>query len=194
MDLCAQRKVFSKYFNTFLPEFSEIHFYEQLRDAKTLARLLSSISNHKFPSLEQQLSNKDAMIWIFKTLKETFFINIQENADSILSSDNFKEIHNFLWSTILHFVVGPLTRQLKESSLFDNCELALLQWCRNLTFGYKEVYITNFSSSWRSGLAFNAILHKHHPRWFEYSLLLGKPGHLNLEHAFQVAEEKLAVN
>ncbi|KAL4631097.1 hypothetical protein GN956_G15306 [Arapaima gigas] len=36
---------------------------------------------------------------------------------------------------------------------------SLLQWCQEVTEGYKGVKINNFSTSWRNGLAFCAILH-----------------------------------
>uniref|UniRef100_A0A8C2E805 EH domain binding protein 1 like 1 n=1 Tax=Cyprinus carpio TaxID=7962 RepID=A0A8C2E805_CYPCA len=44
-----------------------------------------------------------------------------------------------------------------------NSSQSLLEWCQKVTQGYKGVRISNFSTSWRNGLAFCAILHHFHP-------------------------------
>nr|XP_055052250.1 uncharacterized protein ehbp1l1a isoform X2 [Misgurnus anguillicaudatus] len=48
---------------------------------------------------------------------------------------------------------------------------SLLEWCQKVTQGYKGVKITNFSTSWRNGLAFCAILHHFHPNKVNYEML-----------------------
>lgn len=53
--------------------------------------------------------------------------------------------------------------------------------------------VQNFNTSWRSGLAFNAIIHKHRPDLIDYNSL--RPGQhvTNLNHAFDVAEKVLGL-
>ncbi|XP_041634609.1 uncharacterized protein ehbp1l1a isoform X9 [Cheilinus undulatus] len=48
---------------------------------------------------------------------------------------------------------------------------SLLEWCQEVTAGHKGVRITNFSTSWRNGYAFCAILHHFHPDMINYEML-----------------------
>uniref|UniRef100_A0A8C5FI40 EH domain binding protein 1 like 1 n=1 Tax=Gadus morhua TaxID=8049 RepID=A0A8C5FI40_GADMO len=48
---------------------------------------------------------------------------------------------------------------------------SLLHWSQEVTKGHKGVKITNFSTSWRNGLAFCAILHHYHPDKIEFEML-----------------------
>uniref|UniRef100_A0A3B5AT29 EH domain binding protein 1 like 1 n=1 Tax=Stegastes partitus TaxID=144197 RepID=A0A3B5AT29_9TELE len=48
---------------------------------------------------------------------------------------------------------------------------SLLEWCQEVTKDHKGVKITNFSTSWRNGLAFCAILHHFDPGKINYEML-----------------------
>ncbi|XP_029696001.1 EH domain-binding protein 1-like protein 1 isoform X5 [Takifugu rubripes] len=48
---------------------------------------------------------------------------------------------------------------------------SLLEWCQEVTQGHKGLKITNFSTSWRNGLAFCAILHHFHPKKINFEML-----------------------
>lgn len=52
-----------------------------------------------------------------------------------------------------------------------NASQSLLAWCREVTKNYRGVKITNFTTSWRNGLAFCAILHHFRPDIIDYKAL-----------------------
>ncbi|XP_041645364.1 EH domain-binding protein 1 isoform X2 [Cheilinus undulatus] len=52
-----------------------------------------------------------------------------------------------------------------------NASQSLLAWCREVTKNYRGVKITNFTTSWRNGLAFCALLHHFRPDIIDYKSL-----------------------
>ncbi|XP_067255821.1 uncharacterized protein ehbp1l1a isoform X4 [Chanodichthys erythropterus] len=62
------------------------------------------------------------------------------------------------------------TNEIEIMTLVNSSQ-SLLEWCQKVTQGYKGVRITNFSTSWRNGLAFCAILHHFHPDKVNYEML-----------------------
>ncbi|XP_054873479.1 microtubule-associated protein futsch isoform X20 [Amphiprion ocellaris] len=65
-----------------------------------------------------------------------------------------------------------------------NSSQSLLHWCQNITSGYQGVKVTNFSTSWRNGLAFCAILHHFHPDKINFDKLDSHDIKLNNKKAF----------
>nr|CAH8819311.1 unnamed protein product [Trichobilharzia regenti] len=75
----------------------------------------------------------------------------------------------------------------------DSVSNPLLFWCIEQTKNYSFVNITNFTTSWKDGIAFCALLHKYFPDLIEISTLKAENAVKNLELAFFVAETKLDV-
>ncbi|XP_060764480.1 uncharacterized protein ehbp1l1b isoform X4 [Neoarius graeffei] len=76
-------------------------------------------------------------------------------------------------------VVSPLPSPALVSS-----SQSLLQWCQEVTQDYRGVKVTNFSTSWRNGLAFCAILHHFHPDKIDFDALEPQDIKLNNKRAF----------
>ncbi|MEQ2199194.1 Spectrin beta chain, non-erythrocytic 1, partial [Xenoophorus captivus] len=70
---------------------------------------------------------------------------------------------------------------------------ALLLWCQMKTAGYSNVNIHNFTTSWRDGMAFNALIHKHRPDLIDFDKLKKSNAHYNLQNAFNLAEQHLGL-
>ncbi|XP_071394452.1 cytospin-A isoform X2 [Centroberyx affinis] len=65
---------------------------------------------------------------------------------------------------------------------------SLLRWCQSRTQGYKNIDITNFSSSWADGLAFCAVYHTYLPSHIPYCTLSPESKRENLSLAFKTGE------
>ncbi|KAG8189684.1 hypothetical protein JTE90_022498 [Oedothorax gibbosus] len=64
----------------------------------------------------------------------------------------------------------------------------LLNWCKESTKDYKGVNITNFTTSWRNGLAFCAVIHNFRPDLIDFESLSSNDIKGNCKKAFDAAE------
>ncbi|XP_055604681.1 uncharacterized protein LOC129752916 [Uranotaenia lowii] len=79
----------------------------------------------------------------------------------------------------------PLNALVKNGGSKRN---ALLKWCQNKSVGYRNIDITNFSSSWNDGLALCAIMHSYLPDRIPYDKLSPSDKRQNFSLAFAAAE------
>ncbi|TRZ21313.1 hypothetical protein HGM15179_005839 [Zosterops borbonicus] len=81
-----------------------------------------------------------------------------------------------------------LTRQ--ESDIRPN---KLLTWCQKQTEGYRNVNVTDLTTSWKSGLALCAIIHRFRPDLIDFDSLNEEDVVRNNQLAFDVAEQEFGI-
>ncbi|XP_059350791.1 microtubule-actin cross-linking factor 1, isoforms 1/2/3/4/5-like isoform X3 [Daphnia carinata] len=70
---------------------------------------------------------------------------------------------------------------------------ALLRWAQRTTAKYPGVRVKDFTSSWKDGLAFNAIIHRNRPDLVDWRSLKNRGIRDRLESAFNVVEREYGV-
>ncbi|XP_036717947.1 F-actin-monooxygenase MICAL2 isoform X2 [Balaenoptera musculus] len=69
----------------------------------------------------------------------------------------------------------------------------LLTWCQQQTKGYQHVNVTDLTTSWRSGLALCAIIHRFRPELINFDSLNEDDTVENNQLAFDVAEREFGI-
>lgn len=90
---------------------------------------------------------------------------------------------------ILDTVGQKLQYRLKYfSQTMHSCQRISVAFFRR--FG---IEVKDFGSSWRDGMAFNAMIHNIRPELVDMATLPSQPPRVNLEHAFNTAENHLGI-
>ncbi|KAL5291928.1 SPTBN5 family protein [Megaselia abdita] len=199
--LHIQKKTFTKWMNSFLikAKMEVEDLFTDLADGIKLLKLLEIISGEK---LGKPNNGRMRVHKIENVNKSLAFLHTKVRLESIGAEDivdgNPRLILGLIWTIILRFQIQEIEIDVdeeNESSEKRSAKDALLLWCQRKTHGYPGVNIQDFTSSWRSGLGFNALIHSHRPDLFDYNkIAYGKhPNMDNLNHAFDVASTHLGI-
>lgn len=195
----VQKKTFTKWMNSFLVKVKlEVEdLFTDLADGIKLLKLLEIISGEK---LGKPNSGRMRVHKIENVNKSLAFLHTKVRLESIGAEDivdgNPRLILGLIWTIILRFQIQEIEIDVdedNESSEKRSAKDALLLWCQRKTHGYQGVHIQDFSSSWRSGLGFNALIHSHRPDLFDYHSLQAGKNMENLNHAFDMADQELGI-
>ncbi|XP_067103091.1 alpha-actinin-4 isoform X2 [Osmerus mordax] len=186
-----QRKTFTAWCNSHLRKAgTQIeNIEEDFRDGLKLMLLLEVISGERLPKPERgkmrvhKINNVNKALY-FITSKGVKLVSI--GAEEIVDG-NAKMTLGMIWTIILRFAIQDIS--VEETSAKEG----LLLWCQRKTAPYKNVNVQNFHISWKDGLAFNALIHRHRPELIDYDKLRKDDPVTNLNNAFEVAEKYLDI-
>ncbi|XP_063346924.1 dystonin isoform X8 [Pelmatolapia mariae] len=104
-----------------------------------------------------------------------------------ITDGNPKLTLGLIWTIILHFQISEI--HVTGESEDMTAKERLLLWSKQMTEGYVGVRCENFTTSWRDGRLFNALIHKYRPDLVDMSRVSTQTNRSNLEDAFCVAEQ-----
>ncbi|XP_074531276.1 dystonin isoform X19 [Halichoeres trimaculatus] len=186
----VQKKTFTKWINQHLVKVRKHinDLYEDLRDGHNLISLLEVLSGDTLPRERgrmrfHRLQNVQIALDYLKR-RQVKLVNIR-NDD--ITDGNPKLTLGLIWTIILHFQISEI--HVTGESEDMTAKERLLLWSKQITEGYVGVRCDNFTTSWRDGRLFNAIIHKYRPDMVDMSRVSTQTNRSNLEHAFGVAEQ-----
>ncbi|XP_053415514.1 plectin isoform X12 [Nycticebus coucang] len=207
----VQKKTFTKWVNKHLIKHwraeAQRHIsdlYEDLRDGHNLISLLEVLSGDSLPrerdvirSLRlprekgrmrfHKLQNVQIALDYLRH-RQVKLVNIR-NDD--IADGNPKLTLGLIWTIILHFQISDI--QVSGQSEDMTAKEKLLLWSQRMVEGYQGLRCDNFTSSWRDGRLFNAIIHRHKPLLIDMNKVYRQSNLENLDQAFSVAERDLGV-
>jgi len=186
-----QRKTFTAWCNSHLRKAgTQIdNIEEDFRNGLKLMLLLEVISGETLPKPDRGKMRFHKIANVNKALdfiasKGVKLISI--GAEEIVDG-NVKCTLGMVWSIILRFAIQDIS--VEEMTAKEG----LLLWCQRKTAPYKNVNVQNFNTSWKDGLAFCALIHRHRPDLLDYNRLTKDHPLDNLNLAFDIAEKHLNI-
>uniref|UniRef100_A0A8C1YPA9 Spectrin beta chain n=1 Tax=Cyprinus carpio TaxID=7962 RepID=A0A8C1YPA9_CYPCA len=193
----VQKKTFTKWVNSHLARVScrISDLYNDLRDGYMLIRLLEVLSGELLPRPTRGrmrihcLENVDKALQFLKEQR----VHLENVGSHDIVDGNHRLTLGLIWTIILRFQIQVIKIETEDNRETRSAKDALLLWCQMKTAGYPEVNIHNFTTCWRDGLAFNALIHRHRPDLIEFHKLTRSNATHNLQQAFNTAEQSLGL-
>ncbi|XP_017146343.1 dystonin isoform X36 [Drosophila miranda] len=168
-----------------------VDLFEDLRDGHNLLSLLEVLSGEHLPrekgKMRFHMLQNAQMALDFLRYKKIKLVNIR--AEDIVDG-NPKLTLGLIWTIILHFQISDIVVG-KEDNV--SAREALLRWARRSTARYPGVRVNDFTSSWRDGLAFSALVHRNRPDLLDWRKARNDRPRDRLETAFHIVEKEYGV-
>ncbi|XP_076173653.1 dystonin-like protein short stop isoform X29 [Ptiloglossa arizonensis] len=165
--------------------------FEDLRDGHNLISLLEVLSGEHLPRergrMRFHMLQNVQMALDFLRYKKIKLVNIR--AEDIVDG-NPKLTLGLIWTIILHFQISDIVVGQEPNV---TAREALLRWARRSTARYPGVRVTDFTGSWRDGLAFSALIHRNRPDLVDWRGARSCQPRERLDRVFNVAEREYGV-
>ena len=177
-----QKKTFTAWANSHLRKAGtgiEI-IEEDFQNGLKLMLLLEVISGEALPRPDRGKMRFHHIANVNKALEyiESKGVKLVSIGAEEIVDGNVKMTLGLIWTIILRFAIQDIS--VGELSARDG----LLLWCQRKTAPYDNVNVQNFNTSWKDGLAFCALIHRHRPELIDYSKLSKSDPIHNLNLAF----------
>ncbi|XP_046680764.1 dystonin isoform X31 [Homalodisca vitripennis] len=188
-----QKKTFTKWVNKHLKKANRHvgDLFLDLQDGLNLISLLEVLSGEHLPrergKMRFHMLQNVQMALDFLRYKKIKLVNIR--AEDIVDG-NPKLTLGLIWTIILHFQISDIVVGQEPNV---SAKEVLLRWARRSTAKYPGVRVNDFTSSWRDGLAFNALIHRNRPDLIDWRSVRTITIRERLERAFYVAEREYGV-
>ncbi|CAH0385013.1 unnamed protein product [Bemisia tabaci] len=121
-------------------------------------------------------------------------------SESLLRAGEYTNVHvpeHHSTTTNTHYAIEAKRAKISDivvgAEPHVSAKEALLNWARHTTSRYPGVRVHDFTSSWRDGLAFNAIIHRNRPDLVDWRGIRSRAVRERLETAFYTAEREYGV-
>ncbi|KAL5968598.1 Alpha-actinin sarcomeric [Taenia solium] len=212
-----QKKTFTAWCNSYLRKAntSITDIENDFRDGLKLLQLLETLSEEPLPKPDRGKMRFHMITNVNKALKyiESKGVQLVSIGAEQIVDGNIKMTLGMIWTIILRFCIQDITVEELHA------KEGLLLWCQRKTAPYSNVNVQNFHTrwvccfinskrfrrvfymlrmsllnlSWKDGLAFCALIHRHRPELIDYAKLSKENPIQNLNYAFDVAEKYLDI-
>uniref|UniRef100_A0A0N4ZFM9 Dystrophin n=1 Tax=Parastrongyloides trichosuri TaxID=131310 RepID=A0A0N4ZFM9_PARTI len=180
-----QEQVFSKW-ASWLIEGSNVETFKDLGDHKFLIKFGEYISGKTIPFSHHKQEDIDN---VFTTLipdedDKIYQISINEVVEGVP-----KTVSSMLWQLVQVYWKKFAPPGMNSLKLND----AIKNWCLEACSKYDEITISDFTSSWRDGMALNALIASYDPTLIDMDEIRNMKGDERIENALNIAKYKLNV-
>ncbi|XP_073238321.1 uncharacterized protein [Porites lutea] len=188
--LKRHKKVFTRWINLQLakakPPAKVTDLTRDLRDGQILLTLMEVLFGVKVTRAEPTSKRINQI----KNVQEAMSILLQNNIKSFgviaseITAGDEKAILSLLWQIIRW---RQITEVIKPDPMDYDEDKKLITWCQERIKGNSNVHISNLTTDWKDGLAFNILLHSFNPSLFDLDTISSKDEMSRRAHAINLA-------